>query len=994
MTVKFNSRNIRNLKGRIRSILLASVRNPEIIRLEKINGPVQTGFASYIDLIGKHELKPGYNLSFPFSGSGIIRFEDGSEFGIDAEHRDVEIYSESNAFKIRLSNSIRFGRLSGFEDEFLAIYYEIDREMSDLYYRIKLVIEIVGEFKKPEYVDEIEKVLELLPDLRISLLSYIVYRREFGESYETDDLPRKINGFPKEKYPPIDHDKLVNAKRKLEEIEKNLKNGILSTNKTGVIPIGHSHIDLVWLWPIVETVEKDHRSFSAMTYMLKKHNFNFVQSMAWHYKIIEDLYPDLFREISGRIKENKWIPIGGMMVEPDCNLVSGESLVRQVLYGTAFFREKFGKTSNISWLPDTFGFPSQLPQILAKSGFDLFVTTKMSWNDTNQFPYDMFKWYSPDGSSIIAHSHTRTYNSKTDFSSVMKTVRENKISSEKVGIVPLIYGYGDGGGGPNMKMLEEINAIRKLTGMFVEDKDPLDFWVKELRSRSDALPSMSGPLYLEYHRGTYTTHGDIKKLNRLMEGKLYVAEAMSAIMGNSAPGNHFRKHWEILLKNQFHDILPGSSINQVYRDSVKELQDLENEIIQGNRERMEMFKSVEDSITIFCPYTFNTKAWIPIEFREEGVKSVISPEGHVSPVLSDGKDLGFYGEFTKGLGFYNYKLEKGETQVQGNAKNTEKQETKWDIISKGSNLLEIKRNGTTFPIPVLYLFNDFPGDFDAWELDPHNMEDGKQLSAIGLIKEDLPGFGSTVTVNYNLDPGSMAIKYSFSESDDFVKLDFNIDWSGNNRLLKMYFPVDGDTVKGEQPYLLGNQPDNKAAFEFPMHRVVAVEEHERTFVLLNRTKYGYSMEPGFLGITLLRSPVYPDPFADRGENEFSFKFGFLKDPSNNKLIEEGVKFNVIPETFKDHRVEGKGFVQVKGSMLGSLKEKENGGGLILRLVNHDNTYNDFEVRTPWPITKVNETDLLENVLENSDRKLTLHEGIIKGKIRANEIVTLKVLMLR
>lgn len=990
MAVKFNSRNIRNLKGRTRSILLASVRNPEIIKLEKINGPVSTGFASYIDLVGKHELKPGYNLFFPFSGSGIITFEDGSEFGMDAEHRDLEIYYESKEFSLRLSNSIRFGRLSGFEDEFLAIYYKIDREMLDLYYRINIIIEIIEEFKKPEYIDQIERVLEMMPDLRVSLLSYIVHRGEFGESYETDDLPRKMSEFPEENIQSVDHSHLVNVKKQLDEIEKIVKNDLLSTNKTRVIPIGHSHIDLVWLWPIVETIEKDHRSFSAMAYMLKKHQFIFVQSMAWHYKFMEDRFPRLFREISDRIRENKWIPIGGMMVEPDCNIISGESLVRQVLYGQAYFREKFDKMSNISWLPDTFGFPAQLPQILKKSGFDLFVTTKMSWNDTNKFPYDTFNWNSPDGTSIIAHSHTRTYNSKTDFSSVMKTIRENSISSEKVRIVPLIYGYGDGGGGPNMKMLDEIKSLQKLTGVFVEEKDPLNFWVKELRSRSDVLPSLNGPLYLEYHRGTYTTHGDIKLHNRLLEGKLYVAEAMSVILNNIPTGNIFRRHWEILLKNQFHDIIPGSSINQVYKDSVKELQDIENELDAGNRERLEGFRSGKDSLTVFCPYSFNAKVWVPLEVREEGIKSFISPEGHVSPVLFDGKEHGFYSDFTKGIGFYNYRLEMGESPVQENKKITGNHKTGWNIISEEMNLLEIKRNGITFPVPVFYIFNDFPGDFDAWELDHHLKEDGRQIFPTGLTKENIQGFGSKVSIKYDLDPGFMVIKYTFSESDDFMNMDFHIDWKGNNRLLKIYFPVDGNKVKGEQPYLLGNQPDNKSAFEFPMHRVVAVDDLDKTFVLLNRTKYGYSMEPGFLGVTLLRSPVYPDPFADRGENRISFRFGYLKEPSNNQLIEEGIKFNIIPEAFNQHMVEAESFVQVKGSVLGSLKKMEKGNGIILRLVNYNSNENDFEVSTPWTIKEVVETDLLENPVKNTDRKLTFSEGAIHGRIRANEIVTLRV----
>jgi len=713
--------------------------------------------------------------------------------------------------------------------------------------------------------------------------------------------------------------------------------------------------------------------------------------MAWHYKFIEENFPDLFNEIEKSIKSGRWVPIGGMMVEPDCNLPTGESLVRQILYGQMYFNDHFGKKSNISWLPDTFGFPAQLPQILSKSGFDLFVTTKMSWNDTKRFPYDTFVWTSPDGSSIMAHSHSRTYNSKTDFGSVMKTVKENIISSEKVGLVPIIYGYGDGGGGPNMKMLEEIKVLHTLSGIFINEDKPLDFWISRLKSSCNSLPSFNGPLYLEYHRGTYTTHGDIKMHNRLAEGMLFKAEALYSIMDEAGSVRSFRNQWETLLKNQFHDILPGSSINQVYIESVNELQQLEKDLERAMREKLDPYRSDGDSVTVFCPYPFETEMWVSLGSGKVPGKALISQDREVFPVKFDGNHYGFYCHFNRGIGLYNYSfvnediVEKGEKQLLKKG-----DEKPWNVEWAKSGIVKIGKEGLAFPVPQFRIFNDFPGDFDAWELDHHTISNGENLVPENIRVKEIGGFGKIIDAEYLLNPGSMSVVFEFPDRESFVNLHFNVDWKGNNRMLKMYIPVEGTKFVGEQPYLVDEPPNDEAAFEFPMHRVVGVVYENKTFVLMNRTKYGHSFESGYIGVTLLRSPAYPDPFADRGQNKFSFRYGFMGGTSKNGMINEGVKFNILPEVFKGYRSDVNSFIRINGAVLGSIKKAEASGDHVLRIANLDGHDNKFEIYVPWKCRKVSETDLLEQTMNNPYRNLSFEGFRLWGNIRSSEIVTLKI----
>lgn len=991
MSEELIHRKFRNLKGRLRSLLLASVRSPRLIAMESLKDPEKTNFATFRDLVNSENLRAGDHIFFPFTGSGVVKFQDGSEFGIDAEHREIEVRSNSEGFHIRLYNSVRFGRLTPFDAHFPAGIFHVDKAMIELYYRIKAIVEVSEEFDDLEVAEKIESVIDQFPDLKISLLSYLVHRDELGDRYEMDDLFRKLPFIAEESFGEIDHSFIHTIEETLEGIEKKVNEDHIVAIKTRVIPIGHSHIDLAWLWPISETIEKDHRSFSTMTYLLKQNEFAFVQSMAWHYKLMEQNYPDLFEEIKSRISEGKWIPIGGMMVESDCNLISGESLVRQILYGQTYFKEHFGKISNLCWLPDTFGFPAQLPQILSKSGFDLFVTTKMSWNDTEEFPHDTFNWISPDGSTIISHSHTRTYNSKTDFRSVMKTIMENKISSETVGLVPLIYGYGDGGGGPNMNMIQEIKSLQGLTGIFSIEPDPLNHWISWLKSVQNSLPSYAGSLYLQYHRGTYTTHGDIKSMNRIIEGKLFNAEAMFCVLNNKGRSGSFRNEWEILLKNQFHDILPGSSINQVYTDAVSELENLEKQLERSMRDAMDHFASREEEISIFSPYPFSTSAWVKLDHGNYSGKIALSEKGEKYTIISYGNVTGFYAEFDAGLGFYNYSLVKDDPRTkEAVSKITLNNNRTWVVEISNERAFATNRIGKNIPLPEFRIFNDFPGDFDAWELDDHRRENGLELVPSSIERRDIGGYGIIVEENFKLNPGSMTVDFHFPDNDEFAELVFNIDWRGNNRLLRMYIPVKGKEVFGEQPYYYGKKPDDRAAFEFPMHRVVSVDDKGDTFVILNRTKYGYSMEQGFLGVTLLRSPAYPDPLADRGKNEFSFRLGFLTNPTKNQLINEGIRYNVLPEVYHGVKASDNSFIKIEGAVIGSLKKAENSQNVILRLINYDDQEREFEILMPWDIEGVMELNLLESSFPNSNRNLICKGRELKGSIMPHEIVSLEV----
>ncbi|MCE9609807.1 MAG: hypothetical protein K8R23_06320, partial [Chthoniobacter sp.] len=339
--------------------------------------------------------------------------------------------------------------------------------------------------------------------------------------------------------------------------------------------IGHAHIDTAWLWPLAETYRKCERTFSsAAAYMEEYQEYKFSCSQAQQYAWIKERNPQLYARIAAKVKAGQWVPVGGTWVEPDCNIPSGESLARQFLYGQRFFLREFGVTCKEFWNPDVFGYNGQLPQIMAQSGATRFLTQKLSWNRFNRPRHQTFTWQGIDGSEVLTHfPPANTYNATASVAELRKNVRDYK-DNDRSGHSMMLFGLGDGGGGPTKTMIESLRRARDLQGLPRTQMRSSDEFFMQLEKDCTDRPVMVGELYLEYHRGTYTTQAANKRDNRRCEELLHDIEAAAALAGRlgkgSYPGRELEDLWKIVLLNQFHDIIPGSSITLVYEDSARQ----------------------------------------------------------------------------------------------------------------------------------------------------------------------------------------------------------------------------------------------------------------------------------------------------------------------------------------------------------------------------------------------------------------------------------------
>ena len=360
--------------------------------------------------------------------------------------------------------------------------------------------------------------------------------------------------------------------KELEGEFKELKDFSATIKKDTLHMIGQSHIDIAWLWRWQETVDVSRRTFqSALGFFDKVPEFKYIQSQAAVFEWMEKDYPDLFEAIQTKVKEGRFFLVGGMWVEPDLNLISGESLVRQFLYGKRYFQQKFGVDCITGYTPDTFGYTWSMPQILKKCGLKYFVTTKIRWNDTTTFPYSLFRWVSPDGSEVLTcfPMDINLDNNLETISTHYQTFKEEGIND-----LPVLYGVGDHGGGPTQQHFDNIKKMQHLATYPSVHYNDLDSYLSKIETNYPELPKWKDELYLEYHRGTLTTQALVKKQNRQSEIALEIAEKLAMYSGISYPQEKFDKAWKKTLFNQFHDILPGSSIPDVYRDATKDYKEV------------------------------------------------------------------------------------------------------------------------------------------------------------------------------------------------------------------------------------------------------------------------------------------------------------------------------------------------------------------------------------------------------------------------------------
>jgi alpha-mannosidase len=666
---------------------------------------------------------------------------------------------------------------------------------------------------------------------------------------------------------------------------------------------GHAHIDLAWLWPLEETRRKAQRTFHSVVGLMASYpELHFNQSSAQVYSWIEQDDPALFQKIQILVREGRWDIVGGMWVEPDGNLPAGESWVRQLLFGQRYFQTKFEHHAKVAWLPDSFGFNGNLPQLLQSAGIPYFFTHKLTWNERNPFPYDLYWWEGIDGSRVLAHSFTNPrngYNADITAFELGETWRRFRGRQDHDSTL-LAFGHGDGGGGPTAQMLERFRRFQDFPGFPNLQIGRVAKFYEKIASRS--LPVWVGEKYLEYHRATFTTQGKVKLLHRQLEHALVETEtaATFAMLGkqNPYPEEAIRRLWQILLLNQFHDILPGSSIHTVYEtaqrqlaEALQECSDLRNAALhsgQGNREphRLTDLEGLIWNLQVDDrPLLAEIATELPVPLR---VMRAADKEVAIQR-LDDGRLLiSAHGLLVPGLGAIPFRWVPGESTAIEPGIRAHPTELETDHLR-----LRVNDDGTLASLfdkeygreilagrgNQLWLFTDIPRQFDAWDIDASYADEGLELCCDTPPEciETGPLRGA-IRVRRRHEEVEIIQDYLLTQGSRLVEIRTRLQWHGRRQFLRALFPLQIRTHETWAETAFGavarpthrNTPWDQARFEMPMHRWADVSEPNYGVSLLNVGKYGYNVNGNILGVSLLRSPIYPDPYADEGDHEFVY----------------------------------------------------------------------------------------------------------------------------
>ena len=767
-----------------------------------------------------------------------------------------------------------------------------------------------------------------------------------------------------------------------------------------VTMLGHTHIDVAWLWRLRHTREKTARSFSTVNRLMEKYpEYIFIQTQPQLYDYLKEDYPDIYEHIKRRVAEGRWEPSGAMWVECDCNLASGESIIRQILVGKNFFKKEFDYESEFLWLPDVFGYSWALPQILKKSGVNTFMTTKISWNDTNRLPYDTFIWRGMDGSEVTTHfvtttelnDVTYTYNGESRPYAI-KGVWDNYRNKDLNRDLLISYGFGDGGGGPTREMIKYIEAAKLMpgipnveTGRATEYFRKLNETIKE-NPYNGYLPVWDGELYLEFHRGTYTSQGYNKKMNRFMEYKLREEEMLSVFAEKlfDKPYNReeFLKAWKIVLCEQFHDILPGSSIHEVYEDSHEEYERALKYIENATKAAKASFVTEkENAFTLFNQANWERDSIVKIPAGAEAYEYTDS-EGNILPSHRCGEQDHVYVKGLRPLAFStitrSVKACKEASSFTENTVETPYYIVSWDDKGRIVRLYDKSADREVIPegkfANVIQIFEDKPRCFDAWELE----------STIDLKKEEIPCDGNIIktknelgyfihfTYNYN----NSKIMQTMCLYNDKRRIDFKtiVDWKESQKILKTAFSVDIRGVFARYDVQEGNivRPITRntsweaAKFEVVAHKWADLSETGYGVALLNDCKYGYDIKEDTMRLSLLKSATDPDYSADYGTHEFTYSlYPHKEEWYNASLEEEAFDLNspvVVLEGASALGNESLISFDAKNIVLDAFKKAENEEAYVLRFHEFTGRRGKINLKTGLKFDSWCESDLMENPL--------------------------------
>ena len=816
-----------------------------------------------------------------------------------------------------------------------------------------------------------------------------------------------------------------------------------------ITAVGHAHLDVAWLWPLSQTRAKAARTFATVLRLMERYpEFRFAQSQPQLYAFVEEDHPSLFAEIQARVGEGRWEPLGGMWVEADTNLSGGESLIRQFLLGRRYFRRAFGHPGTpVLWLPDSFGYSAALPQIAAGCGLRYFVTTKLSWNEYNRFPYDSFRWRGLDGTELLAHclrtpaewgpaaeNRINTYSGRltaAEIDEAWRTYRQKSVHRELL----MAFGYGDGGGGPTAEMIEYGRRLRAMPGLpGLAWGKVSDFFVR-LEEKAERLPVWWGELYLEYHRGTYTSQARTKRANRKSECLYHEAEFLASLAhlwGAEYPREELEEGWRLILTNQFHDILPGSSIGAVYEESGRQYERVE---ALGRKVRGDALAALiagiampDDGIVVFNPASWERRdpveAAVPASFAG---RRLLDPSGREAPYqivekTGDEVRLVFAARGVPAYGYEVYSFapglpaagppegESGASLREGEAGGfiLENRFFRAEIDPAGRlrSLWDKKAGREAIAAGAagneLQLFEDKPLNFDAWDINLFYQEKKRILADPAELR----------ILEHGPIRAVLEVRRSFRRSSlvqrivayaNLARLDFRteIDWRERHTLLKAAFPVAIHAMNAAYEIQFGslerpthaNTSWDLARFEVPAQKWADLSEDGYGVSLLNDGKYGYDVRGNVLRLSLLRSPTYPDPEADQGRHEFTYSLYPHRGGWRRGTVRRAYELNlplraVFAPAHSGARPARFGLLcaDARHVVVETVKKAEEAPGLIVRLYEAHGRRGPVTLSFGPPLRAAYEC----NLVEEEERAIPHEENELRFRIGPYQIRTFRV----
>lgn len=733
-----------------------------------------------------------------------------------------------------------------------------------------------------------------------------------------------------------------------------------------VYAVGNCHIDTAWLWPYAETRRKIARSWASQVDLLERYpEYVFAASQAVQFQWLKEDYPGLFSRVKKAISRGRFVPIGGSWVECDTNMPGGEALARQMILGQRFFEQEFGVRSEVFWLPDTFGYSPQLPQICRLAGMQYFLTQKLSWNNINVFPHSTFNWVGIDTSQVICHMPpANTYTAQAHFGDVKRSLEQHKnLDADHHSL--MLYGHGDGGGGPTAEMIEKLRRCRGLSDTVDmlpsvrQGQTPNGFFAKVLEATDggSTLPSWVGELYLEYHRGTYTTQAAIKWGNRRCEALLYDLEMLATAASLVSPKKYLYPFeeidhlWELVCLNQFHDVLPGSGIQMIYEDARRIHRDV---LVKGE-------ELAKDALYALGYGPGEDNLWMVDQLPQD-----------IAKITAHRQDEKAYLEnsYLK-VSFTDGKLE--------------------SIYDKKADREVLTGTGNQ-----LFLLEDQPMNFPAWDTEQYATEKRRNLHPV-----DWKSTSTTVETWYKFSKSQL--QQTIKLNGEVVEVETKVDWHETYQFLKVEFPVDviSDHASYETQFGFHRRPTHyntswdAAKFEVCAHRFADLSDWEYGVALLNDCKYGYLVHGSTLQLSLLRAPKSPDATADMGTH--TFKYGLLphRGPLSPHVVKAARFFSHQPR-----RVRGSGIsphvVRLQGSpaiFISAVKRADgdrssDSKSIVVRVYESMGGRAKGKLTSRLPVKRAKQVSLLEDELRDTDVLTDANgEDTIEISLRPFEVQT-------